>query len=188
MRRTTLLALLAIGASGPAYGQEADPARGQQVFNQACTSCHSVVPDENMTGPSLSGLWGRIAGGLASFTRYSDALRSAGVTWDDETLDSWLADPQAFIPDNHMVFAGIPDEQIRADLLAFLREATEPGSDLAQSGTQNSMNAMMGMSGDVPHLKEAPIGSQVTAIAYCPDTYTLTMGDGETMQFWERNL
>jgi cytochrome c len=165
---------------------EPDPARGQQVFGQACIACHSLEPDKNMTGPSLSALWGRKAGSLPSFTRYSPALKSAGVVWGDQTLDEWLADPQAFIPGNHMAFPGIGEPESRADLIAFLKEATQLNAATAQ-GMPN-MGGMMGMGADVPNLKEAPASSQVKAITFCGDTYTLTMGDGKTVQFWERNL
>lgn len=74
-----------------------------------------------MTGPSLADLWQRHAGALLGFDRYSDALKSSGVVWDDATLDAWLADPQAFIPGNAMTFPGIKDARVRADLIAFLK-------------------------------------------------------------------
>jgi cytochrome c len=34
--------------------------RGQRVFS-ACAACHSLQPNQNMTGPSLADLWGRKA-------------------------------------------------------------------------------------------------------------------------------
>ena len=49
---------------------------GQRVFG-ACAACHSLQPDQNMTGPSLSEVWDRKAGTVASFSRYSSALKSA---------------------------------------------------------------------------------------------------------------
>jgi hypothetical protein len=81
-----------------------------------------------MTGPSLANLWGRKAGSLPSFDRYSDALRTSGIIWDDRSLDAWLTDPDRMVPDNEMPFEGIKDERARADLLAFLKEATKPGA------------------------------------------------------------
>jgi cytochrome c len=140
-----------------------------------------------MTGPSLSGVWDRKAGTVASFSRYSPALKSSGVTWGDQTLDAWVRDPRAFIPGNHMVFAGIADDQARADLLAFLKQATQPGADAARGGTQDGMGMGMG-GGDVPNLKTLSPSSHVTAITYCPDTYHVTTADGQTTDFWERNL
>jgi len=68
--------------------------RGQRVFG-ACAACHSLQPDQNMTGPSLSEVWDRKAGSVASFSRYSSALKSADIVWNDKTLDDWIADPPA---------------------------------------------------------------------------------------------
>ena len=104
-----------------------DAARGERDF-RACAPCHSLEPDRNMTGPSLAGLWGRKAGSLPSFERYSDALKSSGIIWDDRSLDGWLTDPDGMVPDNEMPFNGIKDARDRADLLAFLKEATKPGA------------------------------------------------------------
>src|SRR5437588_4340150 len=90
---------------GTAAAQQGDVARGQRLF-QNCIACHSLEPDKNLTGPSLSGVIGRKAGKLQSFSRYSDAIRSSGVVWDVKTLDTWLADPQHVIPGNQMTFPG----------------------------------------------------------------------------------
>lgn len=59
--------------------------------------CHSLEPDRNMTGPSLSGAWHRKAGTLPSFDR-SAALKASHIEWDEKTLDEWLADPQRVVP------------------------------------------------------------------------------------------
>lgn len=183
MPRTSLLMLLVLGAAQPAAA--ADPERGREIFGQACVACHSLEPDRNMTGPSLAGLWGRKAGGLQSFMRYSPALKSADLEWSEETLNPWLADPQAFIPGNFMGFPGIGEDDSRADVIAFLKNATEPGSRTAPAAP---MQGMMGTGADVPNLSQAPSGSRVKEISYCGDTYTLKLADGETVQFWERNL
>jgi len=114
---------------------EGNTARGQRVFG-ACAACHSLQPDQSMTGPSLAGLWNRKAGSLASFSRYSPALKSANVVWNDETLDEWITDPQHLIPGNDMTFDEIKDARQRADLLAFLKQATQPGASVAQQGGQ----------------------------------------------------
>ena len=47
---------------------------------------------------------------------------------------------------------------------------------------------MMGMGANAPNLKTLPPGSQVKEITYCGDTYNVTTSNGETVQFWERNL
>ena len=60
-----------------------------------------------MTGSSLAALWNRKAGSLASFSRYSPALKSANIVWNDRTLDDWITDPQHLVPGNEMTFVGI---------------------------------------------------------------------------------
>src|SRR5947209_6580817 len=110
---------------------QGDAQHGQRLF-QNCAPCHSLEPDKNLTGPSLSGVVGRKAGTLSSFGRYSDAIKSSAVTWDDKTLDAWLADPQHLIPGNEMTFPGIKNPQQRADLIVFLKEASQPNSRAAQ--------------------------------------------------------
>ena len=156
---------------------DGNPVRGQQVF-RACIACHSLESDRNMTGPSLANVWNRKAGSLASFTRYSAALKSAVITWDDKTLDDWLKDPQHLIPGNTMTFPGIKDSGQRADLLAFLKEATQPGQAARRSPPQ----------GGAPNLKKLNPEDRVQAIGYCRDTYRVTTNDGKIRDFWERNL
>ena len=195
MSRYGMITLAIIALLSPAFAQKGDPSRGQQDF-RACAPCHSLEPDRNMTGPSLANLWGRKAGGLPSFDRYSDALKASGIIWDDRALDEWLTDPQRMVSDNDMPFEGIKDASVRADLLAFLKEATKPGApqQTAQQGAMKGMGGMMGGMGGMmgggrdPNLKSLEPGKQVKAITYCRDTYRVTTADGKTRAFWERNL
>ena len=192
MIRIAIAAVLASTASlSPAFAADGDASRGAQAF-RACAACHSLEADKNMTGPSLAGLWGRKAGGLASFERYSDALKSSGMIWDDRSLDGWITDPDAMVPDNEMPFNGIKEARARADLLAFLKEATKPGAhpQMAQQGggMGGMMGGMMGGGGRDPSLKNLEPPKQVTKLTYCHDTYRVTTADGKTRAFWERNL
>ena len=91
-------ALFFVVATARHEGRAAGEAkRGAQFFG-ACAPCHSLEADVNLTGPSLHGVWDRKAASLASFERYSPALKSSGVVWDGESLDAWLKDPTQFIP------------------------------------------------------------------------------------------
>jgi cytochrome c len=157
---------------------EASADRGEQIFN-ACAACHSLQPNRNMTGPSLAELWNRKAGTLPSFRRYSDALKSSGITWNDKTLDQWITDPQQLIAGNQMTFRGLPDRQKRADLLVFLKSATQPGSAAA---------ARFAQLGADPNLKTLDPENRVQMVSYCEDTYRVTTADGKTHAYWERNL
>jgi cytochrome c len=185
----TVLALMVL--IKPAAAQTGDAARGEQVF-RACAPCHSLEAGRNMTGPSLADLWNRKAGTLPSFSRYSPALKSSGLTWDDKTLDAWLADPQHFIPGNTMTFPGVKDNRLRTDLLAFLKEATQPGAMPSTTARQGNRmgGGMMGMmgGGSPPNLKSLEPDERVQKITHCKDSYRVSTADGKTHDFWERNL
>jgi cytochrome c len=157
-----VLAIPAILLTCTAVFGQGVASRGQRVF-QACAACHSLEPNKNLTGPTLSGMYGRKAGSLPSFNRYSDALKSSGITWDDQTLDKWLADPKALVPGNEMPFVGIRNAQQRADLLAFLKEATKPGAPTAQAQGGGMSGMMMG-GGRVPNLKKLDDEDRVQSV------------------------
>jgi cytochrome c len=189
MKKIVIAVLVTLASPSSTLAAPADATRGERDF-RVCAPCHSLEPDRNMTGPSLAGLWGRKAGSLPSFERYSDALKSSGIIWDDRSLDGWLNDPDRMVPDNEMPFNGIRDARDRADLLAFLKDATRPGAapqQMAQQGGMGGMGGMMGGGRD-PDLKKLEPGQRVKAITYCHDTYRVTTADGKTRAFWERNL
>lgn len=189
MHRFYLIGLAAVLASSPGLAQQDAAARGQRSF-RACMPCHSLEPDRNMTGPSLAGLWDRKAGTLESFERYSDALKSSGIIWDERSLDAWITDPDRMVPGNEMPFDGIKDDRARADLLAFLKQATKPGAHPpgVEGRMGGMMGGMMGGGGRDPNLKSLEAAMQVKGITYCHDTYRVTTADGKTRAFWERNL
>jgi cytochrome c len=189
MNRFVITALVTFASLSSALAEQGDASRGQQDF-RACGPCHSLESDRNMTGPSLANLWGRKAGGLSSFDRYSDALKSSGIIWDDRALDGWLTDPQRMVPDNEMPFEGIKDARVRADLLAFLKDATKPGAapQAEMKGMGRMMGGMLGGGGRDPNLKNLEPARRVKAITYCRDTYRVTTADDKTRAFWERNL
>jgi cytochrome c len=56
--------------------------------------------------------------------RYSPAMAEADVVWDANTLDRFLANPTGMMPGTAMGYAGIADRQERADLIAWLRQAS----------------------------------------------------------------
>lgn len=52
---------------------------------------------------------------------YSDAMRHSKIVWDEKTLDLFLQNPLKAVPGTSMGYAGIPDPQERADLIAYLK-------------------------------------------------------------------
>jgi len=94
-------------------------AAGKTVFIQ-CQACHSIKDGENRVGPSLYGKVGATAGKVPNF-KYSDANKNSGIVWTEEKLFEYLKNPRAVIPGTTMAFAGIPDPQKRADVIAYLK-------------------------------------------------------------------
>ena len=104
--------------AGASVHEGGDAARGKMVFEKRCVGCHAM--DANREGPQLRGVYGRKAGTVAGF-QYSPALKNSGLTWNPETLDKWLTDPDAIVPGNDMSFA-TPKAQDRADLIAYFQQ------------------------------------------------------------------
>jgi cytochrome c len=122
---STLLAQNAgsLNTSGPSNEQSSagmaagDASRGKTLY-QACEACHSI--DENDIGPMHRGVVGRRAGSLSGYV-YSPALKKSGITWDETQLDRWLSNPSNLVPGTKMFFK-IDDPQVRADIIAYLKE------------------------------------------------------------------
>lgn len=116
----TVIATYVIGApmliAATAQAQEVNV--GKQVFAQ-CAACHAVT-NTNGVGPSLLGVVGRASASVPGF-RYSPAMKRAKLTWDEKTLDAYIANPQAVVPGNLMPFSGLSDVKQRADLIAYLK-------------------------------------------------------------------
>ena len=101
----------------------ADLKRGETLFLQ-CRACHSLGEGEaNKVGPNLHGVFGRKAG-LAPEFAFSEVFVNADVTWTPETMSEFLYRPSAFLPGNRMVFIGVGKPADRANLIAFLQQAT----------------------------------------------------------------
>jgi cytochrome c len=120
IRLFALAALLAAPATF-AGGAKGDAANGKEVFMASgCPACHGVTKEDNAkVGPNLVGVVGRKAGTVKSLLGPSENLTKYGVTWNAETLDEWLTNPNAKVPGTAM--AGIlTDPQQRADVIAYL--------------------------------------------------------------------
>ena len=95
-----------------------DATNGKALFQRRCTGCHAL--DGDREGPHLAGVFGRKAGGVTGFD-YSAGLKNSGITWNESTLERWLAAPDLIAPDTKMEFH-VPKPQERADLIAYLRQ------------------------------------------------------------------
>lgn len=112
MAATALFVLsLPVTATPPA-----DLAAGQASYAK-CMGCHS--PEYNRTGPLHCGLLGRESASVKGYD-YSQAMRDAGIVWNIDTLNRFLQAPLEMVPGTSMGFAGIPDDDERRNLIAWL--------------------------------------------------------------------
>ena len=98
--------------------------RGSFQFRK-CAVCHSLdATAPPRSGPTLDGIFGRRVGGLQGYA-YSDALRAADFIWTPEKVSQLFADgPDIMLPGTKMPMQRMPDARARADLMAFLKQAT----------------------------------------------------------------
>ena len=118
-----LVAAFLLSCVAAAASADGDPRRGEKIYER-CAACHSL--DRDRTGPRHDGLIGRRVGSIPGFP-YSSAMKkagAAGMVWDEATLDRFLENPMKAIPGTRMGYAGVKDAQERADLIAFLKEAS----------------------------------------------------------------
>ena len=112
-------------ASGPVFAQSGDATRGQRVFNQQCRACHTLDKGgASVAGPNLHGVFGRKAGTGEGYES-SEAMIKSGIVWDDTTMAEYSRDPKGKVPGTKMVFNGVKQPAQLADLVAYLKQATQ---------------------------------------------------------------
>jgi cytochrome c len=100
---------------------KADPAAGEAFTHKICIACHNFNPGGgNKVGPLLYGVVGREKASYAGYT-YSSALKSKGGKWTFADLNEWLHKPSAYAPGTKMAYAGIDNDQMRANVIDYLR-------------------------------------------------------------------
>jgi cytochrome c len=112
-------------ATSQAFAQTGDASRGQRLYNQQCRACHTLEQGgASPAGPNLHGLFGRKAGTAPGY-EFSDAMKKSGIVWDETTLADYTRDPKTKVPDTKMVYGGMKQPAQLADLLAYLKQATQ---------------------------------------------------------------
>ena len=117
----------------PALLATADPARGQALTKKICVACHNFNEGgANKVGPDLYGVVGRPRASYAGYT-YSSALKGKPGNWNYEELNKWLYKPSAYAPGTKMAYAGIANDQTRADVIDYLHTLAQQPLPLPQA-------------------------------------------------------
>jgi cytochrome c len=111
-------AALTLSATGhSAYCQDT----GAQIFAAQCSSCHQVTTTTSTpAGPSLKGVVGRPIASRSDFA-YSHALKQKTGTWNDATLNAYLASPNKFAPGSNTKMPAITNPANRSAVIGFLK-------------------------------------------------------------------
>jgi len=104
----------------------ADIAKGGAFVAQECSGCHTLGKGEAAgMGPNLYGIVGAKAFSQAGFSYSGAVAAKAGAIWTPETLSAWLLAPQSFAPGTAMFFPGIKNDQMRANVIAYLNKNSD---------------------------------------------------------------
>ncbi|MBE5075107.1 c-type cytochrome [Erythrobacteraceae bacterium E2-1 Yellow Sea] len=104
-----------------AVTQVAETADSKPAAFAQCAVCHKVDEARHSgIGPHLIGVFGAAAGSRGDYA-YSTALKNSGITWDDASLDAFIASPQRTVSGTKMAFGGVADEAKRKEIIEYLK-------------------------------------------------------------------
>ena len=127
LRLITVASPIMVMSCATALAQEPNDA-GQIAFNTHCRQCHSMREGDNRLGPSMYGIFDAKAGQVEGFANYSGSLQE-NITWDEATLDKFIADPASVAPNTNMIYPGVADAAERKRIIDFLRVKSKPQRD-----------------------------------------------------------
>ena len=94
---------------------------GKAIYMKQCFTCHTIDKGgANKVGPNQWDVVGRKKASHEGFS-YSSALQAKGGDWTYEDLNHMIFKPTTYVKGTKMAFAGLPKEQERADVIAYLR-------------------------------------------------------------------
>ena len=101
---------------------------GEKVFKK-CKACHRIgLNAKNGTGPHLNNIFGRVAGQLEDYKKYSKNIKKMGqegLIWNTETLTSFIENPKKYITGTKMNFKGIKKSDELEALIEYLAATTK---------------------------------------------------------------
>ncbi|HLI11998.1 MAG TPA: cytochrome c family protein [Alphaproteobacteria bacterium] len=146
------------------YLAKANPQQGAKAAH-ICETCHNLQKGKGpKIGPDLWGVVGRKVASNDGF-QYSDAIKKIGGDWDFDKLNEWLASPQKMAPGTKMTFAGIPDEQQRADVIAYLNTQSDKPEPLPKVTSAASAQPAQGAAAEPSPSKSAQPAQEAKAPA-----------------------
>ena len=135
MKLTNLIFLCVAGAvlvTGSVSMAEGDSAKGKKIAKKKCAICHTLDKGgKNKLGPNLFGIFGAPAASVKGY-RYSKAMTSSGIVWDEAAFTEFLARPKKFVKGTKMSFSGLKTAKQRADMVAYFKSLTDTASVPAQ--------------------------------------------------------
>ena len=121
MKRFIVSAMMVTALTAASPAMAGDTEKGEKVFKK-CKACHVVEKEQHKTGPHLVNLFGREAGSVDGYKKYSKQMKASGIVWDEDTLDGYLEAPKKYVKGTRMAFAGLRKDADRKNVIAYLRQ------------------------------------------------------------------
>jgi len=101
--------------------EEEEAARGKKIASTQCSACHHFNKGGGtLVGPDLYGVYDTKIASVPGYS-FSAALKKHTGDWTSAKLNEWLKSPSTFAPGTYMTFPGLPSQEDRDDVIAYLK-------------------------------------------------------------------